>query len=90
VGVDFLDVVLELEKLFDVRIEPDDMLPTWTSQKNDCTVGDLHEIVCRKCLASGVTVPRSSWNRVKIALVKKKASVYRLRRSQRTLGCGVI
>ena len=69
-GIDFLDVVLELETLFDVRLEPGDILPARTSRKNDCTVGDLHEIVCRKCLACGVTVPQSSWNRVKIALVK--------------------
>ncbi len=69
-GIDFLDVVLELETLFGVRLEAYDILPTWNSQMNDCTVRDLHDIVCQKCLASGVKVPRSSWNRVKIALVK--------------------
>jgi hypothetical protein len=70
VGVDFFDVALELEELFGVGIEPDDLLPVWRLNGNDCTAGDLHELVCKKCLAAGVSVPRGSWNRVRIALVK--------------------
>ena len=70
-GVDFLDMVIELERLFTVRIEPDDLHSIWMiSDRKDCTAGELHDLVCRKCISCGVPVPRSSWNRVKIALVK--------------------
>lgn len=68
-GVDFLDLSMELEKRFGVRIEPDDVLTLWTSHENDCTAGQLHDLVCGKCRELGLIVPRSSWNRVKIALV---------------------
>jgi hypothetical protein len=44
-GVDFLDLSLEIQKLFGSRLEPADILPIWKAHGNDCTVGDLHDIV---------------------------------------------
>ena len=67
-GIDFLEVAIELEEQFGVRIEPDDLAKVWATGKNDCTAGQLHELVCRKCQSCGIPVPRSSWNRVKFAL----------------------
>jgi hypothetical protein len=70
VGVDFLEVSIELEKHFGVRIEPDDIVPAWTAHSNDLTAGEFHDIVCKKCVAFGIKVPRSSWNRVKLAIAR--------------------
>jgi hypothetical protein len=70
VGIDFLDVSFELEKQFGVRLEPEDLLPVWTARGNDCTVADLHDVVVQKCRLMNLRVPRSSWNRIRIALVK--------------------
>jgi hypothetical protein len=69
-GIDFLDVAMELEKQFGVLIEPDDILDLWKLHENDCTAADLHDVICRKCKMVGVPVPRRSWNRVKSSLVR--------------------
>jgi hypothetical protein len=69
-GVDFLDLSLEIQKLFGIRLEPADILPIWKAHGNDCTVGDMHDIIVANCQTAGVTVPRSSWNRVRVALVR--------------------
>lgn len=71
-GLDFLDVVFEIEKQFGVRICAADLTESeeWDASKNDCTAGALHRIICRKCEEEGVPVPRSSWNRMRIALMK--------------------
>jgi hypothetical protein len=71
-GVDFLDVSFEIEKQFGVRIEPADIVesPEWDAAKKDCTAGGLHRIICRKCEAENIPVPRGSWNRMRIALMK--------------------
>jgi len=69
-GIDFLDVSFEVEKQFGGRITPDDVLPVWNSHNGDCTVEEFHDMIFHKCISCGVTVPRSSWNRVKIILVK--------------------
>jgi hypothetical protein len=69
-GIDFLDLSFELEKQFGVPLEPADLIDIWRTQGNDCTAGQLHEIMCDKCCRICLPVPRSSWNRVRIALVK--------------------
>ena len=69
-GVDFLDFSFEIEKQFGVRLEPADLIDQWNANGGDCTAGQLHEIVCEKCRDSGVAVPRSSWNRIRVALVR--------------------
>jgi hypothetical protein len=69
-GLDFMDFVLEVEAYFGIRFQAEDLRPTWELRGNDCTVGELHDLICRKCIESGVKVPRSSWNRVRICIVK--------------------
>lgn len=71
-GLDFLDVSFEIEKQFGVRIVPADLIESseWDAAKKDCTAGGLHRIICQKCEAEGIPVPRSSWNRMRIALMK--------------------
>jgi hypothetical protein len=71
-GLDFLDVAFEIEKQFSVRITPADLTesPEWDVEKNDCTAGGLHRIICQKCEAEGIAVPGGSWNRMRIALMK--------------------
>lgn len=74
-GVDFLDIAFEIEKLFGVRITPADLFesPEWDHDKKDCTAGALHRVICQKCEAAGLTVPRSSWNRMRLALMRAVA-----------------
>lgn len=67
-GIDFLDFAFAIERQFGVRLDVADLLDDWRANGNDCTVGRLHEIVCDKCRKSGLPVPRSSWNRIRIAL----------------------
>lgn len=69
-GLDFLDLSFELEKQFGVRLEPADLVDEWMAHGGDCTAGHLHKVVCDKCLANDLPVPRGSWNRIRIALVK--------------------
>jgi hypothetical protein len=69
-GVDFLDLSFEIEKQFGIRLVPDDLLPIWTARGNDCTVADLHVTVVEKCRSANLKLPRSSWNRIRIAVVK--------------------
>jgi hypothetical protein len=69
-GLDFVEMSIELETLFGVPIEAEDMEPVWAAGGGDCTAKDLHDLVVRKCQASGVTVPRSSWNRVRLAMAR--------------------
>jgi hypothetical protein len=69
-GLDFVETSIELEKLFGVPIEVEDMRPVWAEGGYDCTAKDLHDLVVRKCRASGVRVPRSSWNRVRLSLAR--------------------
>jgi hypothetical protein len=66
-GIDFQDVSFRLEKLFGVRIEAADWQSAFQG-KMDFTVGELHDLVVAKCKSQGVKVPRSSWNRVRVAL----------------------
>jgi hypothetical protein len=73
VGLDFFEASIEIEKLFGVRLEPDHIIPIWQSKNNDCTVGDLHDIVSQLCLSSGLKVPRSSRNRIRLALARALA-----------------
>jgi hypothetical protein len=69
-GVDFLDLSFEVEKQFGIRLEPDDLRPVWMTHGGDCTVGNLHDLIVEKCRSANVPVPRTSWNRLRIALVK--------------------
>jgi len=69
-GLDFIDTSFEVEKLFGIRLEHEDLLPVWTARGNDCTVSDFHDVVVNKCRSMNVPVPRSSWNRIRIALTK--------------------
>jgi hypothetical protein len=69
VGIDPIDLYLNVERRFGIRIDYDDVSSIWRSQGNDCTAGQLHDVVCKKCAECGVKVPRSSWNRLKLALV---------------------
>ena len=69
-GVDFLDLSFEVENQFGIRLEPDDLWPVWIAHGSDCTVGDLHDLIVENCRSANVSVPRTSWNRVRIALVK--------------------
>ncbi len=71
-GLDFLDVAFEIEKQFGVRISASDLVESdeWDALENDCTAGALHRIICRKCELEGIPAPRSSWNRMRIALMK--------------------
>jgi hypothetical protein len=54
VGIDALDLYLSVERRFGVRIVNEDLLSIWRSQANDCTAGQLHDVVCKKCLECGV------------------------------------
>jgi hypothetical protein len=69
-GLDFVEVSLEIESLFGVRLEPEHLLEVWQSHGNDCTVGEFHAAVCQLCEDSGRPVPRSSRNRVRVALAR--------------------
>ncbi len=69
-GLDFYEVVLEVEKEFGVQIAFDDLETVWNANNGDCTVAEFHDVVCRKCLESGVPVPRSSWNKIRLVFVR--------------------
>ena len=58
-GVDFLDLSFEVENQFAIRLEPDDLRSVWMAHDNDCTVGDLHDIIVQKCRSANVPVPRN-------------------------------
>ncbi len=69
-GVDFYSVMLELERQFGVRLEASDIRPEFGTSERDLTAGRLHDLVCSKCQSLNIPVPRSSWNRVRIAIAK--------------------
>jgi hypothetical protein len=64
------DTSFALEQQFGVRLDIHELRNEWNANGNDCTAGRLHEMVCDKCRDSGIPVPRSSWNRVRVALVR--------------------
>jgi hypothetical protein len=53
-GIDALDLYLSVERRFGVRIDNEDLLSIWRSQGNDCTAGQLRDVVYKKCLKRGV------------------------------------
>jgi hypothetical protein len=77
-GVDMLDFTFRIEKSFGIKADRDDyrILDGWAAERrpqlkpHDLTAGELHDWVVTLCEARGVSVPRSSWNRVKLELAR--------------------
>lgn len=72
-GMDFVDFFYRLEKLFGIRLEPEDLFDEWRQNGNDCTAGRLHEIMCEKCRQKALPVPTSSWTRIRLAIARTLA-----------------
>ena len=69
-GIDALDFQFRIEKSFKMKLarEAWDRLPRRSPP--DVTVGELHDMVVRACIETGVRVPPSSWTRVKLELAR--------------------
>ena len=84
-GVDWLDIVLRIEKSFGIKIQRGDdkrllRMPV-VPNKTGARCGDLHDMVLRLCEEQGVKVPPSSWTRVKLCIMRAcKAKAKRVRK----------
>jgi acyl carrier protein len=71
VGMDFLDIVVRLERAFGTKFERGTLY--WTNEqvaagqfpRSDPTVGFLHQRVCDELRAHRRSIPSDSWERVR-------------------------
>jgi hypothetical protein len=68
-GVDMLDFTFRIEKSFKMKFQRGDYDRLPLRKPPNVTAGELHDWVVQLCKDRGVTVPWSSWNRVKRVLV---------------------
>jgi hypothetical protein len=69
-GRDLLDFSFRVEKSFGIKTARDDYKRLPARRPFDATAGEMHDWVTSICRDRGVTVPWSSWTRVRIELAK--------------------
>jgi hypothetical protein len=74
-GVDFLDFTLHIEKAFSLKsISRDEVAGLFSSiterKLSDVTAGELHQWVVSILKRRGLSIPFSSWTRIRLALAR--------------------
>jgi hypothetical protein len=71
VGMDLLDFTFRIEKSFGIKIGQNDVNVLANGRtKEQLTAGDLHSWIVGMCSDQKVSVPHSSWSRVRLELAR--------------------